>query len=133
MIVGKKTEGDESTVVTTNPHVDDPKKVTIGMPSPNAPIRALLRDGPKWALYMKGTVSIFALLVKTPRICTFLCFLGVIANYVGNIPPAFKAVVHTSVPTGGGLSSSAALEVATYMFLDQLTGPNSVMQVLLYK
>lgn len=105
VIVGKKTDGDESTIVTTNPHVDEPKKVTIGMPSPNAPIRALLRDGPKWALYMKG----------------------VIVNYIGNIPPAFKAVVHTSVPTGGGLSSSAALEVATYMFLDQLTGPNSVM------
>ncbi|KAG5864299.1 Galactokinase, partial [Gonioctena quinquepunctata] len=51
----------------------------------------------------------------------------VVANYVGNIPPAFQAVVHTSVPIGGGLSSSASLEVATYLFLDQLTGNKDVL------
>lgn len=52
--------------------------------------------------------------------------LGVIAHYVGDIPPAFRAVIHTSVPIGGGLSSSASLEVATYLFLDVLTGNKSV-------
>lgn len=34
--------------------------------------------------------------------------------------PGFSAVVVSSVPLGGGLSSSAALEVATYTFLQQL-------------
>ena len=35
---------------------------------------------------------------------------------------AFNAVVHSSVPLGGGLSSSAALEVATHTFLEALEG-----------
>lgn len=36
--------------------------------------------------------------------------------------PAFNAVIVSSVPVGAGLSSSAALEVATYTFLETLTG-----------
>ncbi|KAJ8943692.1 hypothetical protein NQ318_015181 [Aromia moschata] len=48
------------------------------MPSKNALIRAIPPGGPKWSMYIKG----------------------VIANYKGDIPPAFKAVVHSSVPTG---------------------------------
>ena len=32
----------------------------------------------------------------------------------------FRAVIHSDVPTGAGLSSSAALEVATALFLQQL-------------
>lgn len=34
----------------------------------------------------------------------------------------FDAIIVSSVPLGGGLSSSAALEVATYSFLEGLTG-----------
>ena len=34
--------------------------------------------------------------------------------------PGFRAVVASSVPLGGGLSSSASLEVAFYTFLQQL-------------
>lgn len=34
----------------------------------------------------------------------------------------FNAVVISSVPPGSGLSSSAALEVATYTFLEGLVG-----------
>ncbi|KAF7205170.1 galactokinase-like [Nothobranchius furzeri] len=34
--------------------------------------------------------------------------------------PGFRAVVASSVPLGGGLSSSASLEVAVYTFLQQL-------------
>lgn len=37
----------------------------------------------------------------------------------------FNAVVVSSVPAGAGLSSSAALEVATFSFLEGLTN-NSV-------
>ena len=33
---------------------------------------------------------------------------------------AFDAVIHSSVPLGGGLSSSASLEVAVYTFLEAL-------------
>jgi len=34
----------------------------------------------------------------------------------------FDAVAVTSVPLGGGVSSSASIEVATYSFLEELTG-----------
>lgn len=34
--------------------------------------------------------------------------------------PGFSAVMASDVPLGGGLSSSASLEVATYTFLQQL-------------
>lgn len=35
--------------------------------------------------------------------------------------PGFDAVIKTNVPIGGGLSSSAALEVATLTFIQALT------------
>ena len=54
---------------------------------------------PLWASYLKGVVALM--------------------NQKGDVP-AFEAVIATSVPLGGGLSSSAALEVATYKFIEQL-------------
>jgi len=36
--------------------------------------------------------------------------------------PAFNAVIVSTVSAGAGLSSSAALEVATYTFLETLSG-----------
>jgi galactokinase len=45
---------------------------------------------------------------------------GVIHNY-GFAVPGFDAVINTNVPIGGGLSSSAALEVATLKFLETVT------------
>ena len=48
---------------------------------------------------------------------------GVVAlmNEAGNVP-AFEAVICSCVPLGGGLSSSASLEVATALFVEQLCG-----------
>lgn len=54
---------------------------------------------PKWANYMKG----------------------VIANFPHEIKSGFNAIVVSTVPMGSGLSSSAALEVATYTLLEVLT------------
>lgn len=45
---------------------------------------------------------------------------GVICNY-GFPVAGFDAVINTNVPIGGGLSSSAALEVATLKFLELIT------------
>ena len=49
---------------------------------------------------------------------------GVIAQYIkaGHVIPGFDAAVAGNVPLGGGLSSSASLEVATATFIDGLLG-----------
>src|SRR5207244_2271322 len=49
---------------------------------------------------------------------------GVLAGFQarGARVPGFDAVLETTVPVGGGLSSSAALEVATATLLEHLTG-----------
>jgi len=50
--------------------------------------------------------------------------LGVIAAFLdlGLNPGGFDAMIHSTVPFGGGLSSSAALEVATATLLEVITG-----------
>jgi galactokinase len=49
---------------------------------------------------------------------------GVLAGFVarGISPGGFDALIHSTVPSGGGLSSSAALEVATATLLETMTG-----------
>ncbi|HLH54883.1 MAG TPA: galactokinase [Verrucomicrobiae bacterium] len=50
--------------------------------------------------------------------------LGVIAGFAarGINPKPFDALIHSTVPLGGGLSSSASLEVATATLLESITG-----------
>jgi len=50
--------------------------------------------------------------------------MGVVAGFLerGIKPTGFDAMIHTTVPLGGGLSSSAALEVATATLLEAVTG-----------
>jgi galactokinase len=50
--------------------------------------------------------------------------LGVIAGFAarGLNPGPFDAFIHSTVPLGGGLSSSAALEVSTATLLEAITG-----------
>jgi len=50
--------------------------------------------------------------------------LGVIAGFLERRlnPGAFDALIHSTVPLGGGLSSSAALEVSTATLLEAITG-----------
>ena len=50
--------------------------------------------------------------------------VGVIAGFMdrGAKPGGFDALIHSTVPLGGGLSSSAALEVATATLLEAITG-----------
>lgn len=50
--------------------------------------------------------------------------LGVIAGYraAGVEVPGFRAVIHADLPAGAGLSASAALETATALVIEALTG-----------
>jgi len=49
---------------------------------------------------------------------------GVLAGWQarGLLVPGFRALIHSTVPLGGGLSSSAALEVAAATLLEAMTG-----------
>lgn len=120
VVCGNKISGNIATVITTNLDVDHPYIVQIDVLKK----RIISEKPPHWAKYVLG---------KSPAMFTSFnfthCFIGVIANYIGS-SPAFQAVIISSVPTGGGLSSSAALEVSIYTFLDALNGPpNTVMFV----
>lgn len=96
IILGKRFLGKLVTIVTANDDINEVKRVEIELPSNKQDLKPGM---PKWANYVKG----------------------VIANYIGNVD-GFQAVIISDVPTGGGLSSSASLEVATYTFLDALNG-----------
>ena len=98
MVVGRRSPTSQCRVITLAP-VDNPDH-TFSIPSypPDTPHRVEV-DGPLWTRYVKGVVALL--------------------NEKGDIPP-FEAVIASSVPLGGGLSSSAALEVAVYKFMEQL-------------
>ncbi|XP_048575362.1 galactokinase [Nematostella vectensis] len=96
VIVGAKVDGETCKIVTSAEGTDGPDNIEFPLPSPAKPLSP---GNPSWANYIKG----------------------VIANF-GSPIPAFNAAIATSVPLGGGLSSSASLEVAMFTFLEQLSG-----------
>ncbi|XP_068610707.1 galactokinase isoform X2 [Brachionichthys hirsutus] len=95
VVVGSQTSGKDVTVVTAAKDADEPRRVTFSLPSDGSTLAPGL---PGWANYVKG----------------------VIQHHRALPVPGFRAVITSSVPLGGGLSSSASLEVAVYTFLQQL-------------
>lgn len=77
---------------------------TAGNGTANVDLSKAIRPGPK------GTWSNYP--------------VGVIAGFLnkGVKVPGFDAMIHSTVPLGGGLSSSAALEVSTATLLETITG-----------
>ncbi|KAI0210734.1 Galactokinase [Lamellibrachia satsuma] len=94
LVVGNKTDTGMCRVLTTSP-VDGLSYVEFPINSSQEP---LAPGKPSWANYVKG----------------------VIASYQGP-QVSFDAVIMSSIPLGGGLSSSAALEVSTYTFLEAIS------------
>lgn len=69
-----------------------------------------------------GPDEVFPRAEKRERWLNYL--LGVIAGYRGEgiEVPGFRAVIHGDLPAGAGLSASAALETATALVIETLTG-----------
>ncbi|NWW98546.1 GALK1 Galactokinase, partial [Caloenas nicobarica] len=95
VLVGSPTKDGTISIITTSADADEPRRVQFPAPSQSSPLSP---GQPRWANYVKG----------------------VIQHYKGGPMPGFSAVIASDIPLGGGLSSSAALEVATYTFLQQL-------------
>ncbi|KAL7038761.1 hypothetical protein ACKWTF_009687 [Chironomus riparius] len=92
LIVGRRNgTPDEVNIHTLCDGADKPDKIQFNTDY-------LVSGMPKWANYVKGVLS-----------------------HYGFPIPGFDAIIVTNVPLGGGLSSSAALEVATLKFLELVT------------
>lgn len=94
ILVGSKNNSNSCHIKTLHSNFDE---TPVEFPTPSVgPLKPGL---PKWANYVKG----------------------VVANFRGTVE-GFNAIIISNVPLGGGLSSSASLEVATYTFLEALFG-----------
>ncbi|XP_014470045.1 PREDICTED: galactokinase-like isoform X2 [Dinoponera quadriceps] len=92
VIAGKSHDGQRTRIVSLSGAAGETSEFAANN-------RADIKPGePKWANYIKGCI----------------------ANFICDVP-AFNAVIASTVPAGAGLSSSAALEVATYTFLEALS------------
>ncbi|XP_059142189.1 galactokinase-like isoform X2 [Physella acuta] len=92
VMVGNPTASGTCRVETLSGSTDEPRYTEFS-------VDELKPGAPKWANYVKG----------------------VAAQMPGKIP-SFDAVICSSVPLGGGVSSSASVEVAVYTFLEQMGG-----------
>ena len=104
VIVGQRSSSGQCRIITlarSDSISDENSDHTFSVPTHPPPVPWSIDIGPPhWASYVKGVVALM--------------------NKNGDAPP-FEAVIASSVPLGGGLSSSAALEVATYKFIEQMS------------
>ncbi|KAJ6660388.1 hypothetical protein lerEdw1_017811 [Lerista edwardsae] len=95
VMVGSPRQDGIISIVTTAKEADEPKRVQFPVPVEGGTLKP---GEPHWANYVKG----------------------VIQHYRAGPLPGFSVVIASNVPLGGGLSSSASLEVAMHTFLQQL-------------
>ena len=106
VVVGRPSSGGENCRVITTAFVED-NDVTFPVPAP--PTDAQYNDkssriplsSPSWTCYVKGVVSL-------------------LGRHVSGVLPPFEAVICSSVPLGGGVSSSASLELSVCLFVEEL-------------
>ncbi len=103
VIVGCKAQGPLCCVTSTADEEEVKMKACQEFPVPQHPGKGTAEvpceGDPLWIKYVKGVVALM--------------------NENGDVP-AFEAVITSCVPLGGGLSSSASLEVAMGLFVEQL-------------
>jgi len=100
MILGKALDDSTTStcyIRTLSKDVGEPKSVTIDLNNEISPLKS-----PKWANYVVGVLALFLERTKPSK----------------KLP--FRILIATSVPIGGGLSSSASVEVAMCTFLELL-------------
>ncbi|XP_050422667.1 galactokinase-like [Adelges cooleyi] len=105
IMLGRANNTDTCRVVTACVDFDDTidsNRTEFKIPT----VKPLSVGTPKWANYVKGVIA---------------CFQSIVVG--------FDAVILSSVPLGGGLSSSASLEVATYSFIEAITGNKTIQLV----
>ena len=94
------------------------RTVVVGYPNNSEEVRAV-------SLVVDGKVQFNVSDIQTGDPFWGDYFKGVVAEFqkkTGKQVPGFNAVFHSNVPLGGGVSSSASMEVATATFLEALTG-----------
>ncbi|KAL7053706.1 hypothetical protein AAHC03_026887 [Spirometra sp. Aus1] len=104
VMVSREAEGNKCSIHTMNDDIKEENTAVFSVPS------AMDMPGEKvekWPTYIRGVISTFQL-------------------YGGHRPPSFDAVIASSVPLGCGLSSSAALEVATLRVCQAFTNFTSL-------
>lgn len=83
--------------------IDDPKSIEFDLNADVTPVKS-----PRWANYVLGIIALFYERTKPTK----------------RVP--FRIMIATSVPIGGGLSSSASVEVSMCTFLESLYEKASV-------
>jgi galactokinase len=115
-IIGEHTDYNDGFVL---PMAIDRYTVIAAAPAADKRIqlRSTLEDKP-------ATIDLSQPLKPAPKGAWLNYPLGVVAGFQarGENPGGFDALIHSTVPLGGGLSSSAALEVSTATLLEAITG-----------
>ncbi|TWT84145.1 Galactokinase [Planctomycetes bacterium CA13] len=100
VIAAAKSDSDEAVVNLRSVNMDQVAQLDLTkVPEPSLP--------PKWHSYIEGV---------------FAGFMKKIGADASSKLPAMNLLLESNVPLGGGLSSSAALEVATATLLEAVTG-----------
>lgn len=95
IIAGRSNNRKDCKIISLNENIGSLRQVEFDIS-----VKENIKTGePKWANYIKGCIAYFPYDLS-----------------------GFDAVIVSTVPVGAGLSSSAALEVATYTFLEAMTG-----------
>jgi len=117
-VIGEHTDYNEGFVF---PMAIERYTVLAAGPAAAGSSRIQIRDG---AGAPPALIDLSKPLKPAPKGTWYNYPMGVIAGFIdrGIRLPAFDAVLTSTVPMGGGLSSSAALEVSTATLLETMTG-----------